>query len=129
MTTYTSKAIYSIKTANAAPLFAAATAFSDFAQPEASGVNGGSQSSQDDKSTFLWRPEHFRDRVHVRNRVRKRSGHPGIAWTLRLVDEGDHHYPPPPHVFLCVLVITIISTTFLFLFHNNNTFLEISHRG
>ena len=33
------------------------------------------------------------------------------AWTLRLVEEGDHHCPPPPRVFLCVLVIIILSTT------------------
>ena len=58
MTTYTSKAIYSLKTANAAPLFAAATAFSDFAQPEASGVRAVQCSTSGHRSVFLGHSEY-----------------------------------------------------------------------
>ena len=32
------------------------------------------------------------------DRDRRRSGHCGIAWTLRLVEEGDRHAPPSSRV-------------------------------
>ena len=62
MTTYTSKALFGRISAQPAPLFSSAAAFSDYAQPETSGVNGGNQSCRDYESTFLWRPEHIRNR-------------------------------------------------------------------